>query len=106
MVDTLAIVTTDGAPYMLCSDAQNVLWKRSFAGDDLSWTEMSGVPTGPIALCAGGSALYIIAKGALGVYINADGGTLLNVATLGPSNLFAEISLLTGDACNATVRAD
>ena len=52
------------------------------------------------------SALYIIAKGALGVYINADGGTLLNVATLGPSNLFAEISLLTGDACNATVRAD
>ena len=60
VVDTLAIVTTDGAPYMLCSDAQNVLWKRSFAGDDLSWTEMSGVPTGPIALCAGGSALYII----------------------------------------------
>ncbi|MFT6674216.1 MAG: small-conductance mechanosensitive channel/CRP-like cAMP-binding protein [Sulfitobacter sp.] len=51
-------------------------------------------------------ALYIIANGALGVYIDMDGGAMQNVANLGPSNLFAEISLLTGDLCNATVRAD
>lgn len=52
------------------------------------------------------SALYIIAAGSLGVYIDKDGGGMINVANLGPSNLFAEISLLTGDMCNATVRAD
>lgn len=52
------------------------------------------------------SALYIIAKGSLGVYIDMDEGGMQNVANLGPSNLFAEISLLTGDNCNATVRAD
>jgi small-conductance mechanosensitive channel len=52
------------------------------------------------------SALYIIAAGALGVYIDIEGGGMQNVANLGPGNLFAEISLLTGDLCNATVRAD
>jgi CRP-like cAMP-binding protein len=31
---------------------------------------------------------------------------LQNVANLGQGNLFAEISLLTGDLCTATVRAD
>ena len=52
------------------------------------------------------NSLYIIASGALGVYINLPDGKTQNVASLGPSNLFAEISLLTGDMCNATVRAD
>jgi small-conductance mechanosensitive channel/CRP-like cAMP-binding protein len=52
------------------------------------------------------SALYIIAKGALGVYIDGEQGMLQNVANLGQGNLFAEISLLTGDLCTATVRAD
>jgi CRP-like cAMP-binding protein len=52
------------------------------------------------------SSLYIIAKGSLGVYIDMPDGSMQNVASLGPSNLFAEISLLTGDLCNATVRAD
>lgn len=52
------------------------------------------------------SALYIIAKGELGVYIDTEDGGMQNVANLGPSNLFAEISLLTGDKCTATVRAD
>jgi CRP-like cAMP-binding protein len=52
------------------------------------------------------NSLYIIASGALGVYIDLPDGKTQNVASLGPSNLFAEISLLTGDMCNATVRAD
>jgi small-conductance mechanosensitive channel/CRP-like cAMP-binding protein len=52
------------------------------------------------------SALYIIAAGALGVYIDKVDGGLLHIANLGHGNLFAEISLLTGDVCNATVRAD
>ena len=52
------------------------------------------------------SALHIIAKGALGVYIDGEQGMLQNVANLGQGNLFAEISLLTGDLCTATVRAD
>ncbi|MEP1207388.1 MAG: mechanosensitive ion channel family protein [Rhizobiaceae bacterium] len=52
------------------------------------------------------ASLYIIASGSLGVYIDIEGGGMQNVATLGPSNLFGEISLLTGDLCNATVRSD
>lgn len=59
-VDAVAVVTDDGAPYILCADCQNVLWKRNFAAGDGSWTELSGIPTGPIALCAVGTVLFTI----------------------------------------------
>ena len=59
-VDALAVVTDDGAPYILCADSQNVLWKRDLAGGDGAWTELSGIPTGPVALCALGTELFTI----------------------------------------------
>ena len=52
-VDTMTLVTDDGAaPYVLAADEQNVLWKRALTADGKTeWEQLSGIPTGPIAMC-------------------------------------------------------
>src|SRR5207253_11123082 len=52
-----------------------------------------------------GDSLYVVARGALGVYIAGEGGEELRVSTLRAPASFGEMALLTGEPRSATVRA-
>src|SRR5205823_12764517 len=51
-----------------------------------------------------GDSLFVIARGRLGVYVDA-GGRETQVATMGEGVCFGEMALLTGEPRSATVRA-
>src|SRR5262245_208698 len=54
-----------------------------------------------------GDSLFIVARGALGVFItSADGRSVLRVGALAPGDLFGEMALFTGEPRSATVRAE
>src|SRR5258708_9343632 len=50
--------------------------------------------------------LYIIASGQVSVLLQEDNGASARVAQLGPGECFGEMSLITGEAPSATVRAE
>ena len=50
--------------------------------------------------------LYIIASGAVSVFLQEDPGNGARIAQLGPGECFGEMSLITGEPPSATVRAD
>src|SRR5215470_4694859 len=50
--------------------------------------------------------LYIIASGQVSVLLQEDDGASARVAQLGPGECFGEMSLITGEAPSATVRAE
>jgi CRP-like cAMP-binding protein len=51
------------------------------------------------------TSLYIVARGSLDVLVRQEDGTQLKVSTLGQSQIFGEMGLLTGAPRTATVRA-
>ena len=54
-----------------------------------------------------GDSLYVVASGALGVFVAAaDGRSALRVGTLTAGDLFGEMALFTGEPRSATIRAD
>jgi divalent anion:Na+ symporter, DASS family len=54
-----------------------------------------------------GDSLYVVADGALGVFVAApDGHTPLRVGSLAPGELFGEMALFTGEPRSATIRAE
>src|SRR5262245_26557934 len=54
-----------------------------------------------------GDSLYVVASGALGVFVvAANGGSTLRVGTLTSGDLFGEMALFTGEPRSATIRAD
>ena len=53
---------------------------------------------------AAGDSLYVVQRGEVGVRIQVDGSTA-EVATLGPGEVFGEMSLLTGEPRSATCTA-
>src|SRR5262245_63887563 len=70
----------------------------------------------PVELVAGGEvfrqgetgdSLYVVASGALGVFVaSAAGGSTLRVGTLTSGEAFGEMALFTGEPRSATIRAD
>jgi CRP-like cAMP-binding protein len=54
---------------------------------------------------ASGDSLYIILSGACGVLLETKGGRTKKVATIKEGDFFGEMSLLTGEARRATVKA-
>jgi CRP-like cAMP-binding protein/di/tricarboxylate transporter len=54
-----------------------------------------------------GDSLYVVADGALGVFVTApDGPTPMRVGSLAPGELFGEMALFTGEPRSATIRAE
>jgi CRP-like cAMP-binding protein/di/tricarboxylate transporter len=54
-----------------------------------------------------GDSLYIVAEGALGVFVTApDGRSPLRIGALAPGDLFGEMALFTGEPRSATIRAE
>ena len=51
-------------------------------------------------------ALFIVGRGAFGIFAREDGGAERRLNTLGPGDHFGEMALLTDDTRSATVRAD
>lgn len=52
-----------------------------------------------------GDSMFLLHEGACDVFVAKGGGQAINVASLEPPAFFGEMSLLTGDARSATVRA-
>lgn len=48
--------------------------------------------------------LYIVRRGRVAIQKAMEGGAVLELASLGPGEVFGEMSLLSGEECNATVR--
>lgn len=74
----------------------------------VSHLDPTAIPAGA-AVCAQGDqadALYIVSRGAFGVFARDAGGAEQRISSLGPGDHFGEMALLTDDLRSATVRAD